>query len=293
MDGFRGQLVSLYLFQLLNGVGLGMIYFLMGVGLTIIFGMMNFVNFAHGIFYAVGAFFCYQIITWTDSYWIGLVLTPLAIGAFAYLLEKLLVRRLYKLEHAVQILVTIGVMLIIREGILIVWGTVPKPVSTPSLLQGVVFFGDFSYPKYRLFIVAITAAIGFAVWYLLERTRFGITVRAGSENPKMVSLLGIDTDKLFAFTFVFGVALAGIAGALITPIRGADAFSGNEVLSIAFVVVVIGGMGSFTGALIGGLIVGLVQSFSAILWSEGTNVMIYSVMAIIILMRPNGLFGKA
>ena len=285
--------MSLYLFQLLNGVGLGMIYFLMGVGLSIIFGMMNFVNFAHGIFYALGAFVCYQVIEVTDSYWIGLVLTPLLIGIVAYLLEKILVTKLYKLEHAVQILITIGVMLIIRESILIIWGTVPKPVSTPDLLKGVVFFGDFVYPKYRLFIVAVTAVIGAAVWYLLERTRFGITVRAGSENPKMVRLLGVDTGKLFAFTFVLGVALAGIAGALLTPIRGADAFSGNEVLGIAFVVVVIGGMGSFTGALLGGLIVGLVQSFTAILWPEGTNVMIYSVMALIILLRPNGLFGKA
>lgn len=270
-----------------------MIYFLMGVGLTIIFGMMNFVNFAHGIFYAVGAFICYQVIQITDSYWIGLILTPIVIGLFAYVLERILVRKLYNLEHAVQILITIGVMLIIREGILIIWGTVPKPVSTPPLLNGVVSIGDFVYPKYRLFIVGVTAGIGFAVWYLLERTRFGIRVRAGSENPKMLSLLGVDTNKLFAFTFVLGIALAGIAGALLSPIRGADAFSGNEVLGIAFVVVVIGGMGSFTGALLGGLIVGLVQSFTAVLWPQGTNVMIYSVMALIILLRPNGLFGKA
>ena len=285
--------MSLYFFQLLNGVGLGMIYFLMGVGLTIIFGMMNFVNFAHGIFYSVGAFFCYQFITWTDSFWIGLLFTPLAIGAFAYLLERLLVRKLYTLDHAVQILITLGVMLVIREVLLIVWDTVPLPVSTPSLLGGIVNFGDFVYPKYRLFIVAITSLIAIALWYLLERTRFGILVRAGSENPKMVSLLGVNTEKLFAITFVLGVVLAGIAGALLTPIRGADAFAGVEALGIAFVVVVIGGMGSFTGALIGGLIVGLVQSFTAIIWPEGVNVMIYSVMALIILLRPNGLFGRA
>ncbi len=270
-----------------------MIYFLMGVGLTIIFGMMNFVNFAHGVFYALGAFICYQVIQVTGSYWIGLILTPILIGAVAYILEKILITKLYRVDHAVQILITIGLMLIIREGILIIWGTVPKPVATPSILQGVIFLGDFVYPKYRLFIIAISAGIGLGVWYLLERTRFGITIRAGSENPKMVSLLGVDTDRLFALTFVFGVALAGIAGALLAPIRGADAFSGDEALGIAFVVVVIGGMGSFSGALLGGLIVGLVQSFTAILWPEGTKVMIYSVMALIILLRPNGLFGKA
>ncbi|WP_341760084.1 branched-chain amino acid ABC transporter permease [Candidatus Endowatersipora endosymbiont of Watersipora subatra] len=285
--------MSLYLFQLLNGIGLGMIYFLMGLGLTIIFGMMSFVNFSHGIFYVAGAFICYQVTELTHSYWIGLILTPLFIGLFAFILEKILVRKLYKLEHAVQILITIGLMLIIRESILIIWGTVPNPVSIPSLLSGVVSFGDFVYPKYRLFIVMIASAIGFSVWYLLEQTKFGIMIRAGSENPTMVYLLGINANKLFAYTFVLGVALAGVAGALLSPIRGADAFSGNEVLGIAFVVVVIGGMGSFTGALFGGLIVGLVQSFTAIMWPQGTNVMIYSVMAIIILLRPNGLFGRA
>ncbi len=270
-----------------------MIYFLMGVGLTIIFGMMHFVNFAHGIYYAVGAYICYQFIAWTDSFWIGLLLTPIVVGLLAYVIERVLVRRLYKMDHAVQILITIGVMLIIREGILIVWGTVPKPVSIPSLLSGVVFFGEFAYPKYRFFIVAVAAFIALALWYLLDKTRFGIMVRAGSENPKMVSLLGHDIDRLFAFTFVLGVALAGVAGALISPIRGADAFMGVEALGIAFVVVVIGGMGSFTGALIGGLIVGLVQSFTSGFWPQGTNVMIYSVMALIILLRPNGLFGRA
>ena len=285
--------MSLYLFQLLNGVGLGMIYFLMGTGLSIIFGMMNFVNFAHGIFYTLGAFICYQVIELTGSYWIGLLCAPLVIGLVAYIIEKILINRLYKLDHAVQILITIGIMLVVREAILIIWGTIPKPVSSSSLLQGVVSFGDFVYPKYRLFIVAITTVIGLAVWFLLERTRFGITIRAGSENPRMVSLLGVDTGKLFAFTFVLGVALAGTAGALLSPIRGADAFSGNEALGIAFVVVVIGGMGSFTGALFGGLIVGLVQGFTAILWPEGVNVMIYLVMILIILLRPNGLFGKA
>lgn len=285
--------MSLYYFQLLNGIGLGMIYFLMGVGLTIIFGMMHFVNFAHGVFYAFGAYLCYQFIAWTGSYWFGLLLAPVAIGIFAYVLERGLVKRLYKLDVAVQILITIGIMLIIREGILIIWGTVPKPVAIPSLLSGVIHFGELAYPKYRLFIVAVTSLIAFFLWLLLDKTRFGIMIRAGSENPKMVSLLGHDIDKLFAYTFVLGVVLAGIAGALISPIRGADAFMGNEALGIAFVVVVIGGMGSFSGALAGGLIVGLVQSFASIIWPEGINVLIYTVMALIILLRPNGLFGRA
>ena len=270
-----------------------MIYFLMGVGLTIIFGMMNFVNFAHGVFYAAGAFFCYQFVQWTGSFWVGLILAPIAVGILALALEQLLVRRLYDISHAVQILITIGVMLVIRELALIVWGTVPKPVAVPDLLQGVIFLGDFAYPKYRVFIIFITALIALGLWFLLDKTRFGINIRAGSENPRMVSLLGINIERLFALTFVLGIALAGLGGALIAPIRGADAFMGVEALGIAFVVVVIGGMGSFTGALVGGIVVGLVQSFGSIVWPQGASVLIYTVMALIILVRPNGLFGRA
>lgn len=285
--------MTLYLFQVLNGLGLGLIYFMMAVGLTIIFGMMNFVNFAHGIFYVIGAFVSYQFVAMTGNFWIGLFVAPLLTGLIALGVERTLIRRLYRLDHSVQILVTIGLMLILREAVLVIWGTVPKSVMTPKVLAGVWFFGDFAYPKYRFFIIGFTIVVGFAIWLLLERTRFGMTVRAGSENPTMLSLLGTNTNALFAKTFVLGVALAGMAGALMAPIRGADAFMGVEALGIAFVVIVIGGMGSFTGALVGGLIVGLVQSFTAGFWPEGTNVMIYTVMAILILLRPNGLFGRA
>lgn len=285
--------MSLYLFQTLNGLGLGLIYFLMGLGLTIIFGMMNFVNFAHGVFYAAGAFICYQFIAWTGMFWVGLFAGPIIIGLLALVLERFLVRRLYASDHAVQILVTIGLMLILREGILLIWGTVPKNVTPPELLSGVLFIGDFAYPKYRFFIIGVTVIASLGVWLLLERTRFGMTVRAGSENATMVSMLGVNTTKLFSATLVIGVTLAGLAGALMAPIRGANAFMGAEALGIAFVVVVIGGMGSFAGALAGGLIVGLVQSFTAGFWPQGTNVMIYSVMALIIMLRPNGLFGRS
>lgn len=285
--------MSLYLFQILNGVGLGLIYFLMAVGLSIIFGMMNFVNFAHGLFYVAGAFLCFQFIAWSDNFWLGLTLAPLVTGLLALVIERIFIRRLYHLDHSVQILVTIGLMLVLRESALVIWGTVPKSVTTPELLSGVWFFGDFAYPKYRFFLIGFSIVIGAALWLLLERTRFGMTVRAGSENPKMLSLLGINTNALFARTFVLGVVLAGMAGALMTPIRGADAFMGGEALGIAFVVVVIGGMGSFFGALLGGLVVGLVQSFTSGFWPEGTNVMIFAVMALIILMRPNGILGRA
>lgn len=285
--------MSLFLFEILNGIALGMIYFLMAAGLTIIFGMMNFVNFAHGALYALGAYFCFQIIDWSGSFWVGLVIAPIAVGLFALVLERTLIRRMYATDHSTQILITIGIMLVIRESILLLWGTVPKPVSPPEILSGVIIMGDFVYPYYRIFVISVTSLVGLAIWLMLEKTRLGIMIRAGSENARMVALLGHNANVLFSATFVFGVALAGLGGALISPIRGADAFMGVEAISIAFVVVVIGGMGSFSGALVGALIVGLVQSISAGIWPQGTNILIYVVMALIILLRPNGLLGRA
>ncbi|WP_286239472.1 branched-chain amino acid ABC transporter permease [Neptuniibacter halophilus] len=285
--------MSIYLFEILNGVALGMIYFLMAAGLTIIFGMMNFVNFAHGSLYALGAYFCFQIIDWGGNYWVGLLVAPILVGLIALALERTLIRRLYAFDHPTQILITIGVMLVLREIILLLWGTVPKPITPPEALSGVLILGDFVYPYYRLFVITVTCVVGLLIWLMLDRTRFGIMIRAGSENAKMVSLLGLNSNLLFSATFVLGVALAGLGGALISPIRGADAFMGAEALGIAFVVVVIGGMGSFPGALAGAMVVGLVQSLSAGIWPEGTNIMIYAVMAMIILLRPNGLFGRA
>lgn len=284
--------MNMFLFEVMNGVALGMIYFLMAAGLTIIFGMMNFVNFAHGALYAVGAYLCFQVIDWSGNFWLGLIVAPILVGLLALVLERSLIRHLYSFDHPTQILITMGVMLVIREVILLIWGTVPKPVSPPDILTGVMVLGDFVYPYYRMFVIAVTAIIGLGLWLMLERTRFGIMIRAGSENAKMVSLLGLNSNLLFSVTFVLGVALAGLGGALISPIRGADAFMGVEALGIAFVVVVIGGMGSFPGALAGALVVGLVQSLSAGFWPEGTNIMIYAVMAMIILLRPNGLFGR-
>ncbi|MDO6564612.1 branched-chain amino acid ABC transporter permease [Amphritea sp. 1_MG-2023] len=285
--------MSLYLFQILNGIGLGMIYFLISVGLTIIFGLLNFVNFAHGAFYLIGSYLCFTIVSLTGNFWLALALAPITVAILAFFTERTLIKRAYHLPHTYHILITLGIALIIQELTISVWGPIGKSVSVPDALQGVFQMGHFYYPKYRLFVILFSAVIAFALWLLLERTRFGALVRAGSEDAETVSLLGTHIHKLFSLTFALGVGLAGLAGVLAAPIRGVHPFVGVEVLGIAFVVVVIGGMGSFSGALIGGLIVGLVQSLMTTIWPQGSSLMIYGAMAFVILLRPYGLFGRA
>ena len=283
----------LYLFQILNGLGLGMIYFLISAGLTIIFGLLNFVNFAHGAFFMMGGYFCYSLVEATGNFWIALIVGPPVVSLMAWLAEKLLIHRIYHLPHTFHMLVTVGIALILQELSIMIWGPVGKNIPVPAGLQGVVIMGSFAYPTYRLFLIAFTIVIGFALWYMLERTRFGGLVRAGSENAEMVALLGTNIHRLFGWTFALGVGLAGLAGIRAAPIRGVHPVMGPDVLGIAFVVVVIGGMGSFVGALMGGLLVGLVQSLMSTIWPEGASLMIYGAMATVILLRPHGLFGRA
>lgn len=286
-------MLNVYLFQVLNGLGLGMIYFLISVGLTLIFGLLNFVNFAHGAFFLLGSYLCYTTVTLTGNFWLSLLLAPLVVGLLAWILERSLIRRIYHLPHTFQILVTLGIALIIQEVSIMLWGPVGKSVPTPDLLHGIVRLGNFAYPQYRLFLIGFAALVAVALWLLLERTRFGALVRAGSESTETVSLLGTNIFRLFSITFALGVALAGLAGVLSAPLRGANPFLGPEILGVAFVVVVIGGMGSFGGALAAGLIVGMVQSLMASLWPQGSSLMIYAAMAVVILLRPYGLFGRA
>ncbi|SDX95420.1 amino acid/amide ABC transporter membrane protein 1, HAAT family [Ruegeria halocynthiae] len=285
--------MELFFFQLLNGLGLGVIYFLLSVGLTITFGLLNFVNFAHGAFYMVGAYVTFVIVSLTGNFWLALLIAPLVIGTLAIALEQSVVKFSYVLEHKYQILVTLGVALMLQELVIMIWGPIGKNVSPPSSLAGIIEIGDFIYPKYRAFVIAFSALIAIVVWWGLEKTKFGALVRAGSENAQMVGLLGVNITRLFSITFGLGGLLAGLAGVLAAPLRGADPFMGVEALGIAFIVVVIGGMGSFLGALVGGLVVGVMQSVMSSVWPEGASLMVYAAMAAVILSRPRGLFGRA
>lgn len=282
-----------YLFQVLNGIGLGMLYFLLAVGLTIIFGLLQFVNFAHGAFYLLGAYLTYDLVERGMNFWLAMVLAAVIVAVVAGAVEAVLLRRIYKLPHTFHILVTVGIALFLQELVIILWGPLGGNVAAPDGLNGVVIWGDFIYPKYRLFTIAFTAVLALGLYWALERTRLGAIVRAGSESAENMGLLGYNTLRINTLVFAAGAGLAGLAGGLIAPIRGVEPFMGIEALSIAFVVVVIGGMGSYVGALAAGILVGVVQSLMATIWPEGARLMIYIGMAGVIVMMPRGLFGRA
>lgn len=285
--------MNIYFLQIVNGIGIGMLYFLLAVGLSIVFGLLRFVNFSHGAFFLLGAYFCFQLGEMGMNFWWTLLVAPLAVGAFAWLTEKCVLRHIYALPHHFHILFTVGLALVLQEAVIAYWGPLGNNIAPPDLLQGVVMIGNFVYPKYRLFVIAFTAVMALLLWWVLEGTRLGAIVRAGSESTEMVSLLGLNIDRIFSLVFALGAVTAGLAGALAAPIRGVEPFMGIEALSIAFVVVVIGGLGSFFGALAGGILVGIVQSLMSTIWSEGAHLMIYIAMAAVMLLRPNGLFGRA
>ncbi|MBB4220300.1 branched-chain amino acid ABC transporter permease [Variovorax guangxiensis] len=284
--------MSVYLLQTINGIGIGMLYFLLAVGLSIVFGLLRFVNFAHGAFYLLGAYLCFQAMQWGLDFWLALVLVPLFVGALGWLSEKLLLRRVYAKAHEFHILVTVGLALAVQEMVIVFWGPLGNSVATPDLLQGVVMWGSFVYPKYRLFVIGFTAVLAVLLWWVLEGTRLGSAVRAGSESTEMVSLLGINVFRVFSLVFALGAATAALAGVLAAPIRGAEPFMGVEALAVAFVVVVIGGLGSFGGALVGGLLIGIVQSLMSTIWPPGASLMVYIAMAAVLLLRPHGLLGR-
>jgi branched-chain amino acid transport system permease protein len=284
--------MNIYLLQVINGVGIGMLYFLLAVGLSIVFGLLRFVNFAHGAFYLLGAYFCFQLTRWGMSFWLTLLVAPLAVGALGWLTEKLILRHVYAKAHEFHILVTVGLALLVQELVIVQWGPLGDSVAVPDLLQGVLMWGDFVYPWYRLFVIGFTAVLAVLLWYVLEGTRLGSAVRAGSESTEMVSLLGINVFRIFSLVFALGAATAALAGVLAAPIRGVEPFMGVEALGVAFVIVVVGGMGSFGGALVGGLLIGIVQSVMSTLWPEGARLMIYVAMAAVLLLRPHGLLGR-
>lgn len=281
--------LNLLLTQIVNGLGIGMIYFMIAIGLSVIFGIMHFINIAHGAFYLIGAYLCYALVSATGNFWLALALAPVIVGIVAWLAEPG-VRRLYDLPASLQILATLGIALVIQEIVILIFDPLGKNVAAPQVLRGAVFFGSFVYPKYRLFVIAFTAVLAAALWFLLERTRYGAVLRAGTESMPIVELLGIDISKIFSLTFAAGAALTALSGVLAAPIRGVEPYMGVEALSIAFVIVVIGGIGSFEGPIIGTIVFFLLREYLAEIgvWHF---IVLGTISIAIILIEPRGLWG--
>lgn len=279
--------------QLFTGVALGAIYILLGVGLSLIFGMVRVVNFAHGAFYMLGAYAGVVIYGVTNNFWLALVGTPLALGLLGLVLERFIIRRLYGRGIDYPILLTFALTYIFVDLVRIGFGQNGVPFETPAQLAGAVNIGIGYFPLYRLVLIGITAILLTGLWFFIERTPFGLIMRAGSRDPVILRVLGIDVDRVWLIVFALGTAIAGFAGVLAAPMREVTPDMGSSVLIEAFVITVIGGMGSLTGAVVAGLVVGIVASMTTLVAPQMKDISMFALMALTLLIRPNGLFGSA
>ncbi|WP_165217412.1 branched-chain amino acid ABC transporter permease [Affinirhizobium pseudoryzae] len=299
---------ALLIEQLLNGVQLGVMLFLMAAGLTLIFGVMGLINLAHGSLYMVGAFACASVAALTGSFWLGLVASLAAAAAAGALIEITVIRRLYQRDHLDQVLATFALILIFSEGTRWLFGSFPLYLDIPPLLQGAVGLpGGGQYPLYRLAIILAGALVAFGLYALISKTRLGMRIRAGESDREMIAALGVDIRTLYTLVFALGAALAGLAGAMVGALQSVQVGMGEPVLILAFVVIVIGGIGSIKGALVGALLVGSVDTLGRFLLPQAlalmvppdqagliggalASMLIYILMAIILAVKPRGLF---
>ncbi|MFI5325475.1 MAG: branched-chain amino acid ABC transporter permease [Candidatus Rokuibacteriota bacterium] len=284
---------STLLAQVFTGLVLGMIYVLLAIGLSLIFGLMTVVNFAHGALFMLGAYFGVFLLTYTKSFWVALIVAPLMVGALGLLMERFLIRRLYGRSPDDPLLLTFGLSLILIEGVKVFWGKIGLTLDPPRALAGAVDLGFMAFPAYRLFLIAVTVAVLIGLYFFLGRTNIGLIIRAGSRDPLMVRALGIDLGRVWLVVFGIGTALAGLAGILAGPMRGAYAEMGVTMVIESFVVIVVGGMGSLLGAVVAGLLIGQVVGLTTLFIPKAAEIMVFLVMAIVLLVRPSGLFGEA
>jgi len=286
--------INILMLQIFTGLVLGMIFIILAIGLSLIFGLLTVVNFAHGAFYMWGAYVALVCMGYFGNFWVSLMVVPIAIGIVGIVVEYFLVRRLYGGNIDYPLLLTFGLSLIMIEAVRIIFGTSDHPFNAPPLLQGTLnFFGLFFFPYYRIFVIIITSIIILFLWLFLEKTNIGLIIRGGTRDSEMVRVLGIDISRIWLLVFGIGTGLAGLAGILAAPMRGVYPEMGIAMLVECFVVVVVGGMGSLKGAVISGLILGQVVSLTSLFIPEMSNIVIFIVMAIVLLIRPSGLFGRA
>lgn len=280
--------------QLFTGLSLGMLYVLLALGLSIIFGLLTVVNFAHGAMYMWGAYAGISIMAITGNFWLALIIVPLVVGGYGLIIERTMIRPLYGRDINYPLLLTFGLQFIMIEIVRIFWGTSDHPFQAPeSLGMPIEILGIFAFPAYRLFVIVCTMIICIALWLFLEKTNLGLIIKAGTRDPLMVKALGIDMGRIWWLVFGIGSALAGIAGILAAPIRSVFPEMGIAMLVECFVVVVVGGMGSLQGAILSGIIMGEAIAITTLFYPQMADIVIFLVMAIVLLIRPSGLFGKA
>ena len=275
--------------QVLNALQLSMLLFLLSIGLTVILGLMHFVNLAHGALYALGAYFAASLAA-AAGYWAGFFLAPAAVALVGVLLYAGFIQRMRKSGPMAQVLVTFGLIFVLLDMTRIFWGDLALALEVPALLQGRVAFLGVEYPAYRLFIILLGLAVFGALAFVLKRTQIGAMIRAGVDNDSMTACLGINVERLFFIVFCVGCALAGLAGAVAAPLLSVTPDMGLHILIPTLIVIVIGGLGSLQGAIAGALIYGFVQTFGAVLAPQLASVLIYALLAAVLVMKPAGLF---
>lgn len=280
--------------QLLVGLINGSFYAMLSLGLAIIFGLLRIINFAHGALYMLGAFVGYLLLSQLGlNYWWALILAPLAVGLFGASVERLALSRLYNLDHLYGLLFTFGLALVIEGVFRYYYGAAGQPYGVPKALMGAQNLGFMVLPNYRAWVVAASLVVCLGTWLLIEKTRLGAYLRAATENPTLVRAFGVNVPLLLTFTYGLGTALAGLAGVLAAPIYQVSPLMGSNIIIVVFAVVVVGGMGSILGAIVTGYVLGLCEGLTKVFYPEASSIVIFVIMAIVLLLRPAGLFGKA
>jgi branched-chain amino acid transport system permease protein len=279
--------------QLLIGLINGSFYALLSLGLAIIFGLLNIVNFAHGALYMVGAFVAWIALESLGiGYWPALVLVPMAVGLLGVVIERTMLRRLYQLDNLYGLLLTFGLTLILEGGFHHRYGNSGNSYPVPEALQGGASLGFMFLPRYRAWVVLVSLAVCLASWWIIERTKLGSYLRAGTENPRLLQAFGVNVPLMFTLTYGFGVALAGFAGVMAAPVYQVTPLMGSHLIIVVFAVVVIGGMGSILGSIVTGVGLGLVEGLTKYLYPPAASTVVFAIMALVLLVRPAGLFGR-
>ena len=279
--------------QLLLGLVNGSFYAILSLGLAVIFGLLNVINFAHGALFMMGALMTWMAMNYLGiNYWLMLILAPLVVGIFGVLVERLLLRWIYKLDHLYGLLLTLGLTLLIEGVFRSIYGVSGLGYDTPELLEGATNLGFMIMPNYRAFVVLASLVVCVSTWYVIEKTKLGAYLRAGTENPRLVEAFGINVPVMVTLTYAFGAALAAFAGVLAAPVYQVTPLMGQNLIIVVFAVVVIGGMGSIMGSILTGLGLGVIEGFTKVFYPEASSTVVFVIMVIVLLIRPAGLFGK-